>query len=331
MQAQVIQAFGDPSVFSPMTVPKPTLEAGSVIIQVHATSVNPVDTKIRSGSYAAMVPFFPAILHADVAGVVTEVSPDVSRFKVGDEVFGCAGGLAGYNGALAEYMLADARLLAKKPRSLSMIEAAALPLVSITAWEALFEKISIQPRQKVLIHAGTGGVGHIAVQLAKWAGAEVTATVSSNETAKIARSLGAMETINYREETVAEYKDRITQGVGYDIVFDTVGNENLYNSMEAIKLYGDIVTTLAHDKISLSQLQAKSGSIHIVFMLIPLIHNVQRERQGKIMEKIAELADSGHVKPLIDSQQFSLDDISKAHAHLESGKAMGKIVVSNRI
>lgn len=158
MKAQAISSFGDSSVFKTIKISKPKIKPGYVLIRVVATSVNPVDCKVRSGKYGQIAPAFPAILHGDVAGVIEDIGQDVSGFAVGDEVYGCAGGFLGEIGALAEYMLADAQLIAKKPRKLSMVEAAALPLVSITAWEALFEKIKVQAGQKVLIHAGTGGL-----------------------------------------------------------------------------------------------------------------------------------------------------------------------------
>ena len=327
MKAQAINQFGDPSVFETIELPKPSIKPGHVLIRVLATSVNPVDCKLRHGNIPAITPPFPAILHGDVAGIIEEVGTNVMHFKKGDEVFGCAGGVIGSDGALAEYMLTDASLLAKKPHSLNMMEAAALPLVAITAWEALFEKIKLQPKQKILIHAGTGGVGHIAIQLAKQAGADVYATVSSDEKALIAKSLGATDTINYHSESVHDYVQRITDGKGFDIVFDTVGGENINKSIDAISLYGNVVTIQANSSNDLSMLHAKSGSLHVVFMLIPLIHNTQRERHGKIMKNIADLADQGKLKPLIDPQVFAFDEIGKAHALLESGKAIGKIVV----
>lgn len=328
MKVQAITQFGGPTLFTSMELPKPIIKPGHVIIRVMATSVNPVDTKIRRGDIPSIAPTFPAVLHGDVAGIIEEVSPDVTAFKKGDEVFGCVGGLINTDGALAEFMLADARLLAKKPKSVSMKEAGVLPLVSLTAWEGLFEKVNIQPGQKVLIHAGTGGVGHIAIQLAKWAGAEVYATVSSPEKAAIAKSLGATDTINYREESVQQYVQRITNGKGFDIVLDTVGGSNINQSLEAAVLYGNVVTIQAHSTNDLSQLHGKSGSLHSVFMLIPLLHNIQRERHGKIMTKIAELVDAGKLKPLIDEHVFTFDDVGNAHALLESGKAIGKISIT---
>ncbi|STY28647.1 Quinone oxidoreductase (NADPH:quinone reductase) [Legionella wadsworthii] len=327
MKAQAISSFGDSSVFKTIKISKPKIKPGYVLIRVVATSVNPVDCKVRSGKYGQIAPAFPAILHGDVAGVIEDIGQDVSGFAVGDEVYGCAGGFLGENGALAEYMLADAQLIAKKPRKLSMVEAAALPLVSITAWEALFEKIKVQAGQKVLIHAGTGGVGHVAIQLAKSAGAEVYTTVSSSDKGDIAKSLGAKDTINYRLESVQDYVNRLTHGEGFDVVFDTIGGENLDKSMEAVAMYGNVISIQAASSHDLSPLHAKSASLHAVFMLLPLLHHVQRQRHGDILKEIAMLVDKGNLKPLIDPHLFYFENIDKAHSLLESGKAVGKIVV----
>lgn len=327
MKAQAISSFGDCSVFETIELPKPKIKPGYVLIRVEATSVNPVDCKLRSGKYGAISPPFPAILHSDVAGIIDEVGANVTAFSVGDEVYGCAGGFKDESGALAEYMLADARLIAKKPKKLSMVEAAALPLVAITAWEALFEKIKIKPEQKILIHAGVGGVGHIAIQLAKWAGAEVYTTVSSQDKAEIAKSLGAKEAINYKDESVQEYVARLTNDLGFDVVFDTVGGENLDQSLAAVTLYGNVISIQATSQHDLSALHSRSASLHAVFMLLPLLRNLQRERHGMILKQIADLVDNGHLKPLIDPHLFYFENVDKAHALLESGKAMGKIVV----
>ncbi len=329
MKTQVITQFGEHSIFQTLEAPIPALKPGYVLVRVLASSVNPIDVKIRSGKFPPITPDFPAVLHSDVAGVIEQIGPEVSTFKVGDEVFGCAGGLKGEGGALAEYMLVDARLIAKKPRSLSMAEAAALPLVSITAWEALFEKITILPGQKILVHAGTGGVGHIGIQLAKWAGAEVYATISSPEKAAIAKSLGAVDVINYRQEPVQDYVNRITGGAGFDVVFDTVGGDNIDNAMAAVAHYGNVVTILSQSTHDLSLLFAKSATLHVVFMLLPLLMNKQRERHGEILTKVAKLVDDGLLKPLVDQQQFSFANVGKAHALLESGKALGKVVLTS--
>ncbi|EHL28980.1 zinc-dependent alcohol dehydrogenase family protein [Legionella drancourtii] len=327
MKAQAISSFGDCSVFETVDVLKPKIKPGYVLIRVQASSVNPVDCKVRSGKYAHIAPEAPMILHGDVAGVIEEIGPDVSGFSIGDEVYGCAGGFKTEPGALAEFMLADARLIAKKPKSLGMLEAAALPLVAITAWEALFEKIKLTFGQKILIHAGTGGVGHIAIQLAKWAGAEVYATVSSSEKADIAKALGAHKTINYRTEAVQDYVNRLTDGKGFDAVFDTVGGENLDKSLAAVAMYGNVVSIQATSSHDLSLLHTRSASLHAVFMLLPLLFNVQRDRHGKILKEVAILVDDNYLKPLIDPHQFSLEEVGRAHELLESGKAVGKIVI----
>lgn len=267
-------------------------------------------------------------MHCDVAGIIEKIAPDVTEFVVGDEVFGCAGGVKGVDGALTEYMLADARLLAKKPAVLSMAQSAALPLVSITAWESLFEKVTLKPHQKVLVHAGTGGVGHIGIQLAKWAGTQVYATVSSPEKAAIAIALGATDTINYRQESVQDYVNRVTDGKGFDVVFDTVGNDNINNSIEAVGLYGQVISILSDSTHDLTNLFLKSASLQIVFMLVPMLYDIQRERHGAILKQIAKLVDEGSIKPLIDARQFSFEEVAKAHDLLESGNAIGKIVVT---
>lgn len=176
MRAMVIDRQGPSSVFHEAERPCPQTRPGHVLIRVRASSVNPVDYKIRSGMPIA--PDFPAVLHGDVAGEVVEVGEGVSDFAVGDAVYGCAGGVSGTQGALAEYMLADARLLAPKPSNLSMEQAAALPLVGITAWEGL-ERTRVIAGANVLVHGGTGGVGHMALQLARTLGATITTTVST--------------------------------------------------------------------------------------------------------------------------------------------------------
>ncbi len=328
MKAMVIEGFGGEELFKEKEMPKPALRPGHVLIRVEATSVNPVDLKIRSGALQGIAPAFPAILHGDVAGTVAAVGEGVSSFQVGDQVYGCAGGVGAYQGALAEYMLADAQLLAHKPKQLSFKEAASLPLVAITAWEALIDRAKVQKGQTVLIHGGSGGVGQIAVQLAKWRGATVWTTVSSKEKEKIAKQLGADGCIFYKEETVGEYVQRCTEGKGFDVVFDTVGGTTLDASMQAIGRFGQVVSILARSAHDLTPLFSKNGTLHMVLMLDPLLSGEGRAAQGKIVKAVAELVDQGIVKPLIDRQSFSFDQVAKAHQFLESGKAIGKIVLT---
>ncbi len=328
MKGQVIKKFGDPSVFELSEIAKPSIKSGHVLVRVCATSVNQIDCKIRSGVVSAIAPDFPAILHGDVAGYVEEVADDVKNFKVGDEVYGCAGGLKGSGGALAEFMLVDAKLIAIKPKSLSMLESAALPLVSLTAWEALFTKATLTNKNNILIHGGVGGVGHIAVQLAKWCGAAVFTTVLKNEDFSLAKSFGANEVINAKEEDVEKYIARLTDNQGFNVVFDTVGGQNLDKSLLAAKINGSVVTIAARSTHDLTPMHNKALSLHVVFILLPILRNQGREAHGKILSQIANIVDEGKLKPLIDEHQFTLESISEAHRFLESGKARGKVVVS---
>lgn len=328
MKALVIEQFGNSSVFKETDLITPDVLPHHVLIQVAATSVNPVDYKIRQGVAADIAPDFPAVLHGDVAGTIAAVGAGVDQFIVGDEVYACAGGVKGTNGALAEYMLADVCLVAHKPKSLTMAAAAALPLVSITAWEGLIDRAKIQPGQKILVYGATGGVGHIGVQLAKWAGAEVYALVSSDEKAAIAHRLGADITINYRQQPVEEFVAEYTNGQGFDVVFDTVGNDNLQNAFKAAKLNGNVVSIASLSQQDLTLIHAKGLTLHLVFMLIPMLFGGGRAHHGEILSKLAQIVDEGKIRPLLDSKIFSMTDIASAHQHAESGQAIGKVVLT---
>ena len=328
MKAQVIHSFGAPSVFTMVDLPIPEVKPGHVLVKVHATSLNPIDCKVRSGAVSAIAPKFPAILHGDVAGTVESVGDGVTHFKKGDDIYGCAGGFRGLGGALAEFMVVDAKLIAKKPKSLTMREAAALPLVSITAWDALFEKAKLTKGMNILIHGGVGGVGHIAVQLAKWCGAKVHVTVRKKEDVPLIRSFGADEVINVQDEDVEKYTLRLTNDRGFEIIFDTVGGSNLDKSFAAAALNGTIVAIAARSTHDLTPMFSKGLSLHCVFMLLPMLTNQNREHHGKVLQKVAQIVDEGKLKPLIDPHQFSLEEVTQAHELLESGKAKGKIVIS---
>lgn len=306
----------------------PEATPNHVVVRVAASSVNPVDCKIRRGDYAPMAPPFPAILHGDVAGTVTAVGKNVTRFKVGDEVYGCAGGVGDTPGALAEYMRADAALLAPKPRALDFAQTAALPLVAITAWEALVARAHIEPGQRVLIHAAAGGVGHIAIQLAKARGAQVFATASTPEKQQLARTLGADGVIDYRSETVEQYVKRCTAGAGFDIVFDTVGGDTFSHALEAARLRGTVVSILPTATYDLTPVLRKALTIHGVFMMLPLLTGAGRAAHGELLGEIARLVDAGKIRPQLDVQRFTFAQIGAAHARLESGRAIGKVVLT---
>lgn len=324
MKAMIIKSLGNSDVFQCVEREKPQVKTGHMIIAVKATSVNPLDTMLRS----AETPWsenLPEVLHGDVAGVITEIGDSVIGFNVGDEVYGCAGGIAGTDGALAEFMLVDADLMALKPKSLSMREAAALPLVSITAWEALVDKLKVKASDNVLIHGATGGVGHIAIQLAKHLGANVTAT-SLPRNLEIASTLGADNIVNVVDQDVQSYVDQYTNGNGFDAIFDTIAGENIQRSFEAARFNGAVATTLPVNDVL--QVALKSLSFHSVLMLIPMVHGLNRKTHGEILTQIATLVDNGKITPLIDNTNFSIWDVSQAHQHLESGQAIGKVVLT---
>ncbi len=325
MKAMIIRESGEPTVFQAADIAVPEMAPGQVLVRVAATSVNPVDWKIRKHN-PPLAPDFPAVLHGDVAGVVEAVGADVRDFAVGDEVYGCAGGVKGTGGALAELMACDAEYLAPKPANLSFIEAAALPLVCLTAWEGLVDGANVGWGQTVLVHAGTGGVGHVAIQIAIARGAKVFATVSGPEKAAVVRDFGAIP-INYRDESVADYVAAHTGGAGFDIVYDTVGGNNIPKCWAAAKLRGTVISCQTNSTQDLTPLHLK-GLQHIgVLMLIPLLHGVGGARHGQIMREITALAEAGQIRPLLDGEPFALEDVAAAHARLESGQALGKVVV----
>ena len=327
MKAMIINTYGGTDVFKATEIDKPDVKPGHILVKVAATSVNTIDTMIRSmGQELPLSPELPAVLGMDFAGTVEAVGDGVTSFKPGDEVYGCAGGLADLQGALAEYMLADAKLVAHKPKSLSMSEAAALPLVGITAYEGL-ARAAVGPGQKVLVHGGAGGVGHVALQLAKHMGADVYATIGRDEHVALVEQLGGTP-INYRTETVTDYMKKYTNGAGFDVVFDSVGGANMVNSFEAATLNGHVATTVSMLELDLTLAHFKGLSLHVVFMLIPMLHDVKREEHGKILTEIAKIADAGQLTAILDETEFGLNEIGKAHERLASGQATGKVVVN---
>lgn len=328
MKAITLKTYGDTAEFEEAELPRPEPDAGHVIVRISATSVNTVDTMIRNMGQDELpfAPDLPAILGMDFAGTVETVGDGVTEYKVGDEVYGCAGGLGDLQGALAEYMPADVRLISHKPKSLSMRQAAALPLVAITAFEGL-KRAGIGGAQKVLVHGGTGGVGHVAVQLAKHFGAEVFTTISNDDETSIVEKFGA-RAINYKTESVEDYVSKHTDDKGFDIVFDSVGGENLTKSFEAAALNAQIATTVSMLEMDLTPVHFKGLSLHVVFMLIPMIHDFRRSDHGAILSELRDIVDAGALTPLLDETEFGLKDVGKAYSRLSSGKATGKVVIS---
>ncbi len=324
----LVEKYGEDSVFESSELPTPTVRSGHLLVKIASSSVNTVDTMIRKmGRDLPLSPETPALLGMDFAGTVEAVGQGVSGYAVGDEVYGCAGGLADLPGTLAESIVADARLLAHKPGNLTMREAAGLPLVAITAYEGL-TRAGIREGQRVLVHGGSGGVGHVALQLARHFGAQVYSTGGGDKQLALIEELGATP-INYKRESVEDYVQKHTGGVGFDLIFDSVGGSNLTKSFEAAALNAQIATTVSLCELDLSEAHFKGLSLHVVFMLIPMLHDFQREEHGKILRQLSRIIERGGLRPVIDESRFTLEQVGQAHARLESGQAMGKVVIDH--
>jgi len=324
MRALVLEAADTPFVSRQLARPLPG--PGQVLVQVHASGVNPLDSKIRAGAAAHAKHPLPAVLGMDLAGIVRGVGAGVERWRVGDEVYGLAGGVAGLQGSLAEYAAVDADLLARKPANLSMREAAALPLIAITAWEGLVDRARVHAGQKVLVHGGAGGVGHAAVQIARAFGAEVFATASAAQ-ADTVRRFGATP-IDYATTPVDDYVGQHTGGQGFDIVFDTVGGAVLDASFRAVRTYGGhVVSALGWGVHSLAPLSFRAATYSGVFTLLPMLTGRGRAHHGEILQEVARRVESGRLAPLMDARRFTLDTALEAHEEVAAGRARGKIVV----
>lgn len=330
MKAIVFETPGSPSVLKLQDIPAPTIQTETeVLVRLRAAGINPIDTKLRSrGTFYPEKT--PHVLGCDGAGVVEAVGAGVQSFQVGDEVFFCNGGLGGSRGTYAEFAVVDQRFLAIKPADLSFAEAAAAPLVLITAWESLYDRGRLQAGQTVLIQAGAGGVGHVAVQLAKLQGAEVCTTVSSEEKANFVKQLGADSVILYKNTDVVDEVLTWTQGQGVDLAFDTVGGETFYQTIPAVKIYGDLVTILEPDPAvgNLKTARMRNLRISLELMLTPMLQSLveEQEQQAHILQQCARLCDRNLLKIHV-SQTFPLEQAQAAHELLETGSVTGKLVL----
>ncbi|MFJ9371584.1 zinc-dependent alcohol dehydrogenase family protein [Nocardia sp. NPDC101769] len=327
MRATVLEEFGTEPVLR--SVERPVPGPGQVLVRVEASGVNPLDVKVKAGAAAHARVRLPMVLGIDLAGVVTEVGSGVTGFDIGDEVYGMTGGVGDLPGSLAEYAAVDADLLALKPARLSMLEAAALPLALITAWEGLIDRADVQPRQLVLVHGGAGGVGHIAVQLAAARGAIVFATGSAGDLHTI-RGLGA-EPIDYRATSVQEYVDAGTGGAGFDVIFDTIGGATLDLSFMAVRAYtGHVVSILGWGAHSLAPLSFRGATYSGVFTLLPLLTGEHRAHHGRVLAAAAELVDAGQITPIVDPTPYHLGTVSEAHRAVGDRTRRGKVVIDVR-
>ncbi|HEX7643949.1 MAG TPA: zinc-dependent alcohol dehydrogenase family protein [Burkholderiaceae bacterium] len=324
MRAMVLQQAD--GAFIPTDLPKPVPQAGQVLVRIHAGSINPLDIKIRAGLAAHARQPLPAVLGIDLAGVVEDVGAGVTRFAPGDEVYGMAGGVGGLQGTAAQYAAVDADLLAHKPARLSMREAAAMPLVAITAWEGLVDRARVQAGHKVLVHGGAGGVGHVVVQMALAHGAQVHATGSAADR-EVIEALGAVF-IDYRGSTVADYVAAHTGGEGFDVIYDTVGGATLDASFAAVREYtGHVVSALGWGEHKLAPLSFRGATYSGVFTLMALLSGRHRAHHGHILAETARLADAGKLRVRLDERRFALEQIEAAHVLFSAGQARGKLVL----
>jgi len=304
MKAAVIREYGAAIEIS--DVPQPALLADSVLIEVHAASVNPVDGIVQAGYLKEMMPItFPFTMGFDVSGVVVEVGDQVSKFKIGDEVFSRPNGMQA--GTIAEYAVIKEEELAIKPSNISHQEAASIPLVGLTAWQAMVTKGNLQKGQKILIHAGSGGVGTLAIQMAKHLGAEV-ATTTSAVNAEMVKNLGADVVIDYKTQ---KFEEELSD---YDLVFDMMGGEIMEKSFKILKKGGCLVSIKGEDSKGLAK---QYGVRFEAFFMWP---------SGEMLSQLAQLISDGALKPVID-RTFSIDQVQEAYGYLQGGRAKGKIVI----
>lgn len=330
MKAVRIHSYGDADVLRVEDVERPRLGPRDLRIAVHATSVNPVDYKLRSGTQRAILPLtMPWTLGMDVSGVVTEVGAKVTGFAVGDEVFSSPHHRR--MGTYAEEVVVRADECALKPSSISHEEAAALPLVGLTAYDAVVGAMKVKPGQKVLIQAGSGGVGTVAIQLAKHLGADVYTTCSERN-AELVTSLGADRVINYREERFEDVARDC------DAILESMGGAHLERALETVRPKGVVATITPGLPEYTHKYGAYLGVLRFAVYLLQRIVGswldkgtrlrlVTRRASGKNLAKVAKLVDEGAIRPVID-RVFPLGEVADAHRYIETGRARGKIVLA---
>jgi NADPH:quinone reductase-like Zn-dependent oxidoreductase len=330
VKAFVVEHYGKDGLRA-ADVPEPEVGDGDVLVKVSAAGINPLDTMVRSGEFKRLLKYqTPFVLGHDVAGVVTRVGSAVRDFQVGDEVYARPRDLR--IGTFAQYIAVDQNDLAPKPDSLTLHEAAAVPLVSLAAWQALVDRAHVKPGQKVLVHAGSGGLGSTVIQLAKHLGA-VVATTARGANAELVRSLGADVVVDYTKEDFAEVLS------GYDVVLHSRGGENLERSLTVLKPGGQAIgVTGPPDPAFAKQLGAPKFMRVVMGLLSRKVRKQARklgvsysflfmQANGGQLRELASLYDAGHLRPLID-KTFPFDQTLEALAHVELGRANGKVVIT---
>jgi NADPH:quinone reductase-like Zn-dependent oxidoreductase len=331
MKAFVVDRYGSKGGLRLAEVPVPELRPNDVLVEVHAASVNPLDSKIRDGEFKLILPYrLPLILGNDAAGVVVAVGPNVRAFKPGDQVY--ARPDKDRIGTFAEFIAIDEADVALKPKNLTMEEAASAPLVALTAWQALVERAKLKKGQKVLIHAGSGGVGTIAIQLAKHLGATV-ATTTSTANVELVKSLGADVVIDYKKD---DFEKRLT---GYDVVLNSLGKDTLEKSLRVLKPGGKLISISGPPDAAFAK---ENGSIWLMRVAVRLLSmGIRRKAKrrgitysflfmrasGDQLSKITSLIEAGVIRTVVD-RVFPFQETNEALAYSETGRSKGKVLVN---
>jgi alcohol dehydrogenase len=310
MKSVQIKKYGSSKVIEiNQSAPEPIVSVGKVLVIVKAAGVNPIDWKIREGYMQQKIQLqFPSTLGMDLSGVIKQVGEGVSAFKQGEEVYGQAAVVTGGSGAFAEMALANADSIAHKPRNLTNTEPAALPLVGVSAWQALVENIALSKDQKILIHGGAGGIGSIAIQLAKYLGAYITTTVSTNDK-QFVQEMGASQVIDYKTQN---FEDILND---YDAVFDTIGGETYKRSFKVLKKGGIIVSMLEQPNLELMN----QYGVKAIFQFT----QVNRDR----LTKLAQWVDQNNIMVNVE-KTFPLDEAGNALDYLKDIHPRGKVVLT---
>jgi NADPH:quinone reductase-like Zn-dependent oxidoreductase len=331
VKAYQLERYGKGQQLIAVELPDPLPGSGQVLVDIHATAINPLDAKIRDGAFKPILPYKPPfLLGHDLAGIVTTLGAGVRRFKVGDAVY--ARPRDGRIGTFAERIVVDEADLAAKPASLSMAEAASLPLVGLTAWQVLVERADLKRGQKILIHAGSGGVGTIAIQLAKHLGATVATTASAANT-DLVRRLGADVVIDYKTQDFSEPLS------GYDVVLNSLDGKTLEKSLKVLKPGGKLISISGPPDPEFARAQGLNPVIRLILRLMSarIRHKARRHgvvysflfmhADGEQLGEFGALIDQGSIQPVID-RTFPFESLNDALDYAGSGRAKGKVVVA---
>jgi len=330
MKAYVVEKYGKDGLRA-ADVPHPTVGDNDVLVKVSAASINPLDKMVRNGEFKQLIKYkLPFVLGHDVAGVVTQVGSGVRGFEVGDEVYARPRDLR--IGTFAEYIAIDQDDVAPKPTSLTLHEAAAVPLVALAAWQTLVDLARVKPGQRVLVHAGAGGLGSTVVQLAKHLGAYVATTAHTNDVERV-RGLGADEVVDF---TKTDFADVLS---GYDVVLDSLGGPNLERSLTVLKPGGLAISVVGPPDSAFAQQLGQPILRPVMAVLSRKVHKQARKlgvrysfffmrASGVQLRELAALYDAGHLRPVLDERTFAFDQTVEALAYVEQGKARGKVVIT---